>query len=172
LWFEVRIPVIAWVCLQLHAVVLRNVVCFRVTFRFPNPRNKLEISKRGLKNVATTIRTKKAKKRRRTNGIPGPPEAQEKPEGSDLRSDKENKTGSFTPKTLDRTVIAIPLLLELDRAAEKEPGKIFSVVVDLNLMFPGGKTGAKSYVDQKIQRILRDLKKTRWLFHISAQARR
>src|SRR5262245_43651037 len=42
----------------------------------------------------------------------------------------------FDPKTLDRTVIALPLLQEFKDRGEDA---VFDVVIDLNLNFPGGR---------------------------------
>src|SRR5436190_449389 len=49
----------------------------------------------------------------------------------------------FDPKTLDRTVIALPLLQQL---AERGDDAVFDVVVDLNLNFPGGRDHARERV--------------------------
>jgi subtilisin family serine protease len=50
---------------------------------------------------------------------------------------------AFDPKTLDRTVIALPLLQQM---AEKGDDALFDVVIDLNLNFPGGRDRARERV--------------------------
>lgn len=65
------------------------------------------------------------------------------------------KKSPFNPETLDRTVIAIPLLrdLEQERLGVKEP-KLHSVIIDLNLEFPGGRDNARQYVEKKLREVL------------------
>jgi serine protease AprX len=58
----------------------------------------------------------------------------------------------FTPEVLDRTVIAIPLLLEFEKEREAETAegfepKIYPVIIDLNLDYPGGRKAAKDVVN-------------------------
>ena len=48
----------------------------------------------------------------------------------------------FTPETLDRTVIAIPLLDEI----KKNPDKIQNIIIDLNLEYPGGRDKARETI--------------------------
>jgi hypothetical protein len=68
----------------------------------------------------------------------------------------------FTPATLDKTVIAIPLLLMLKEEEEQrqqnptlEP-KLFPVIIDLNLEYPAGRTGARAWVIRKIAEIIKE----------------
>jgi len=49
----------------------------------------------------------------------------------------------FDPKTLDRTVIALPLLQQF---SERGEDAVFDVVIDLNLNFPGGREHARERV--------------------------
>src|SRR6266545_493318 len=49
----------------------------------------------------------------------------------------------FTPETLDRTIIAIPLLDKLKHAA---PEDAFEVIIDVNLDYPGGREAARKEV--------------------------
>ena len=49
----------------------------------------------------------------------------------------------FDPKTLDRTVIALPLLQQF---TERGDDAVFDVVIDINLNFPGGRDGARERV--------------------------
>jgi serine protease AprX len=46
----------------------------------------------------------------------------------------------FTPRTLDRTVIAIPLLEKMRRA---KPGELFDIIIDVNLEYSGGRSKAR-----------------------------
>lgn len=61
----------------------------------------------------------------------------------------------FVPESLDRTVIAIPLLhiLENEKLGKTAP-VIHPVIIDLNLDFPGGRAAARKYVKEKISDIL------------------
>jgi serine protease AprX len=68
------------------------------------------------------------------------------PESSGAR----DKTG-FLPKLLDRTVIAIPLLDQLNDPSRKN--KIFDVVIDVNLDFKGGRDAARKHVEEMIETI-------------------
>lgn len=49
----------------------------------------------------------------------------------------------FTPRTLDRSVIAIPLLRDLVKEAEASEHELHDVVIDLHLEFPGGREKAR-----------------------------
>jgi serine protease AprX len=59
------------------------------------------------------------------------------------QSDPQQKP--FTPESLDRTVIAIPLLktLEAEAAGTITPTP-HKVIIDLNLEFPGGREAARN----------------------------
>ena len=59
-------------------------------------------------------------------------------------------TKGFLPKVLDQTVIAIPLLHELD---EKPKGSLFDVVIDVNLNFAGGRKAACTRVQEMIGKL-------------------
>jgi serine protease AprX len=62
----------------------------------------------------------------------------------------------FNPETLDGTCIAIPLLRDLeDEQRGNKPARIHSIIVDLNLEFPGGRDRARQYVESKIEEILK-----------------
>jgi serine protease AprX len=65
---------------------------------------------------------------------------------------------SFDPQVLDKTVIAIPLLNKLDdekKALERgEPAKVFSVVIDLNLEFEGGRDAARDRAIELVKKAL------------------
>ena len=59
-----------------------------------------------------------------------------------------DKTG-FLPKVLDRTVIALPLLDQLEDPKRK--GQIFDVVIDVNLDFEHGRDAARDRVQKMIE---------------------
>jgi serine protease AprX len=60
----------------------------------------------------------------------------------------------FNPETLDRTVIAIPLLRELAEELRKRGRPIVrAIIVDLNLEFPGGRDKAREYVTRKLEQL-------------------
>ena len=73
---------------------------------------------------------------------------------SELPGEDPSK-GTFTPKVLDKTVIAIPLLerLRTEQALEQERGTAYEppllgVVLDLNLQYFGGRgTGRERAVE-------------------------
>ncbi len=69
----------------------------------------------------------------------------------------------FTPETLDRTVIAIPLLnrlneeikrLEENRTLKRE---VFAVIIDVNLEYPEGRQGARDWVKDKTNKIISEI---------------
>ena len=66
----------------------------------------------------------------------------------------------FVPEDLDRTVIAIPLLKQLEEEKEnqaKNPNllpEIHKVIIDLNLEFPGGRQQARLWVREATARII------------------
>jgi subtilisin family serine protease len=88
--------------------------------------------------------TRKTREKRR-------PTARNSRKGSKLpQSDPEQKP--FTPESLDKTVIAIPLLnilkdeeARLQRSPRLKP-EVHPVIIDLNLEFPGGREGAREWV--------------------------
>jgi len=73
--------------------------------------------------------------------------------------ESDPKKSPFNPETLDRTVIAIPLLrdLEQERSGKKEP-KLHAIIIDLNLEFPGGRNKARQYVKEKLAAVLDGLR--------------
>jgi serine protease AprX len=76
---------------------------------------------------------------------------------SPLEDSNPRKT-PFNPETLDRTVIAIPLLRDLkNEQLGKKPPEIHAVIIDLNLRFPGGRNAARKYVLEKIEQVLKGL---------------
>lgn len=75
---------------------------------------------------------------------------------------KTVKTSSIS-KTLDRTVIAIPLLEKLNlelKALKKNPKKkreIFRVIIDINLEYPRGREFAREWVSAATGKIINDM---------------
>ncbi|MBD2767268.1 S8 family peptidase [Hymenobacter sp. BT664] len=75
------------------------------------------------------------------------------PEPEDL-SDKP-----FEPSILNQTVISIPLLrlLAAERArlvSEPASPRLFSIIIDLNLEYPGGREGAKQWIVKTLNRLV------------------
>ncbi len=68
---------------------------------------------------------------------------------SSAPSQDNPKDESFTPRTLDRTIIALPLLEKMRTAA---PGVIFDIIIDVNLEYWGGRKAARydlwAWIDQ------------------------
>jgi hypothetical protein len=77
------------------------------------------------------------------------------------RSRQANDTGEgqegFLPQVLDRTVIAIPLLRNLDDPARRD--EIFDLVIDVNLEHKGGREAARNRIEQMIAEVVRALRK-------------
>src|SRR6185295_7161530 len=108
-------------------------------------------------------RTRSAKPRQKT--LPKQPgktvdaaSQNESPQNESPLEDSDPRKDSFNPENLDRTVIAIPLLRDLkkEREGKKKP-EIHSIIIDLNLLFPGGRDASVQYVQQKISEVLKEL---------------
>jgi serine protease AprX len=75
----------------------------------------------------------------------------------------EAKKPPFTPRTLDRTVIALPLLKQLNEERQKlakDPSRtreVFPVIIDINLEYPGGRVGAREWVRSAVDRIIGEM---------------
>jgi subtilisin family serine protease len=73
----------------------------------------------------------------------------------------------FLPEVLDRTAIAIPLLKELKAEheailrGEKTERRVYDIIIDLHLEYPGGRQGARERVKALIDRIVRASEKGR-----------
>lgn len=68
------------------------------------------------------------------------------------------KKSPFNPETLDGTVIAIPLLRDLEEERQgKRLAEIHPIIIDLNLLFPGGRHRARQYVVKKIEEVVDSL---------------
>jgi serine protease AprX len=59
---------------------------------------------------------------------------------------------SFTPETLDSTIIALPLLKDMDE--HDDPEHPFGVVIDVNLNYYGGRDEAKVRIEHLIQELM------------------
>jgi subtilisin family serine protease len=71
------------------------------------------------------------------------------PPGDLPESDPTRKP--FTPETLDRTVIAIPLLDEIKKHGEEQ---LYNIIIDVNLEFTGGREGARNAVRQWVAQLI------------------
>ena len=90
---------------------------------------------------------------RRSNSKPPAGTSPEEPigPGRKLPQTDPNKK-PFTPEILDRTVIAIPLLEEFREEREQGgPPKVYPIIIDLNLEYPGGRKKAKEVVRTWVQ---------------------
>jgi serine protease AprX len=80
-------------------------------------------------------------------------------------SDPQKKP--FTPEVLDRTAIAIPLLKELMAEDEeiskdlKSTRKLYRVIIDMHLEYPGGRDQARKRVIELVEEILGE-KQSEW----------
>jgi hypothetical protein len=76
---------------------------------------------------------------------------------------RNSKKTPFKPETLDRTVIAIPLLEKLNKEIselKKNPKLkriVFPVIIDLNLEYPEGRDGARDWVKNATERIITEI---------------
>src|ERR1044071_4756280 len=63
-----------------------------------------------------------------------------------LQDESAAEEAGFVPRTLDRSVIAIPLLRDLDKERSEGKRALHPVVIDVHLEFPGGRDGARARV--------------------------
>jgi subtilisin family serine protease len=68
-----------------------------------------------------------------------------------LLDKQPSETAGFTPRTLDRSVIAIPLLRELVEEDKRDENKLHDVVIDLHLEYPGGRDRARARVSELLE---------------------
>ena len=66
---------------------------------------------------------------------------------SDQRGQEENGIKRFDPRILDRSVIAIPLLEEIN----KDENEVRAVIIDANLDYPGGRDLARTWIREAIK---------------------
>jgi hypothetical protein len=90
-----------------------------------------------------------------------PAESEQKTDTLELEQSDPRKI-PFTPETLDRTVIAIPLLKRLEKEQKelKEKPELkpkpFAVIIDLNLEYPKGRGRARNWVINRIEAIIEE----------------
>src|ERR1041385_3861687 len=65
---------------------------------------------------------------------------------TDRRGQDENGIKRFDPRILDRSVIAIPLLEEINR----DDDEVHAVIIDVNLDYGEGREGARKQIRQDI----------------------
>ncbi|MGH7678623.1 MAG: S8 family peptidase, partial [Gemmatimonadaceae bacterium] len=75
-----------------------------------------------------------------------------RPSQSLNRAAEEREPG-FNPRTLDRAVIAIPLLLDFEQEKKKGERIEHGVVIDLHLEFPGGRDKARKHVESLVAKL-------------------
>jgi serine protease AprX len=63
-------------------------------------------------------------------------------DGKSRRLTGGRRNGRYDPRILDRSVIAIPQLDDIDDALEEAPTETMPVVIDVNLNYPGGRPAA------------------------------
>src|SRR4051794_21460737 len=66
---------------------------------------------------------------------------------SDRREREENGIKRFDPRILDRSVIAIPLLKEID----KDDNEVHAVIIDVNLDYDEGRDAARTWIREAIK---------------------
>jgi len=66
---------------------------------------------------------------------------------SDGRGQEENRTKRFDPRILDRSVIAIPLLEEIN----KDDNEVHSVIIDVNLDYGEGREAGRTWIREAIK---------------------
>jgi subtilisin family serine protease len=85
-------------------------------------------------------------KKRRVAPPPPPPLPPAERDEEQLLDDRPAEVAGFTPRTLDRSIIAIPLLRELVEESKTGAPKFHDVVIDLHLDYPGGRDKARERV--------------------------
>jgi serine protease AprX len=65
----------------------------------------------------------------------------------------------FDPEILDRTIIAIPLLDRITGRSSARGGKVepepWDVIIDLNLLYPGGRMAARKRVEELVEEVIK-----------------
>ncbi|MDB5102879.1 MAG: peptidase in kexin sedolisin [Fibrobacteres bacterium] len=97
---------------------------------------------------------------RRTGKSPSATPKTVKPRVAAPTAENPNRSG-FNPGTLDSSIIALPLLRQLQqdgapRKGAKRP-KPHDIIIDLNLDFPGGRQDARKKVLERLAEVLKDL---------------
>lgn len=81
---------------------------------------------------------RKPKPRKGTNSALSPPSSSVPPPSNLPESDPQKEP--FTPRTLDRTIIAMPLL---EKVRDAKPEDEFDIIIDVNLEYSGGRSAAR-----------------------------
>src|SRR6266404_576479 len=81
-----------------------------------------------------------AKKKQTTSSVSG--------SSNSVQNDPAEKP--FTPETLDRTIIALPLL---DKIRNAKPSDQFDIIIDVNLEYAGGRTEARKILWQWVDEL-------------------
>ena len=93
------------------------------------------------------------------------PEQPEQPQDSQDRTadskleESDPRRVPFTPEVLDRTVIAIPLLRQLEAQGDS-PGRPFAIIIDLNLEYRDGRKAARERALAAIDRAIAEVGNT------------
>src|SRR3954462_8026200 len=85
-----------------------------------------------------------------TDAAPNTEDARDQSDARKLADDQPSETAGFTPRTLDRSVIAIPLLRDLVAEGTTQRFRAHDVVIDLHLEYPGGRDKARERVRQLV----------------------
>ena len=87
------------------------------------------------------------------------PDLPARPAGPPL-PEEDPEQRPFLPDTLDRTVIAIPLLKKLKQLKAEDPDEkeLVHVIIDLNLEYPGGRSQARERARTLVQEAVRRCK--------------
>jgi serine protease AprX len=72
---------------------------------------------------------------------------------SDRREQEEDGIKRFDPRILDRSVIAIPLLKEID----KDDNKVRAVIIDVNIDYDEGREAGRTWIREAIKRAVADI---------------
>lgn len=66
--------------------------------------------------------------------------------------------GHFDPASLYQRIITLPLQRQLSSPdSQDNPRKVFAVIIDLNLNFPGGRDAARARVEERVHEVIHDV---------------
>ena len=72
---------------------------------------------------------------------------------SDRREQEENRIKRFDPRILDRSVIAIPLLKDID----KDDNEVRAVIIDVNIDFDEGREAGRTWIRESIKSAIAEI---------------
>ena len=72
---------------------------------------------------------------------------------SDRREQEENGIKRFDPRILDRSVIAIPLLEEIN----KDDNEVHSVIIDVNIDYDEGREAGRTWIRESIKSAIAEI---------------